>query len=87
MDEIDFLVFGCWNKGNATRNNDFSQVVESIKKNRHSSPSRIYVAGDNYYPLKDEKQKKMKYYNSKNLESGFKKLKELRLNQVRLIYY
>ena len=86
MSEYNFVLFGCWNRGDSARNNDFYKVVELIKRNNHASPTNIFVAGDNYYPLKEEvtqsigtttQKSKKKYYNEAELKSGFDKLIEL----------
>ena len=49
----DFVLFGCWNRGNA-KDNDFSKVIKLINDKGHSKPSKVYVTGDNYYPIKRE---------------------------------
>jgi hypothetical protein len=83
-----FIHFGCWNNGYCDINetNDLSIVMKSLQNYVDENEINfITVAGDNYYPMKDKKEKSIdktkdktkgkkdtkKTINLKNLKSGF----------------
>ena len=68
---MKFIHFGCWNKGECTRDaiaNDLSRVMSKLNTYIGTNPiDFIVVAGDNYYPTTDDKT----IINQGYLESGF----------------
>ena len=77
-----FIQFGCWNQGLChTEEVAASVASDSITRVMHTlkdyvainAPDFIVVAGDNYYPRKEEKDGiKKKYIEPVNMASGFK---------------
>jgi len=61
-----FIHFGCWNEDTCTREgtNGLSKTMkklgEYVKTETEPKPNFIVVAGDNYYPDKEEKKEKVK---------------------------
>jgi predicted MPP superfamily phosphohydrolase len=76
-----FIHFGCWNDGLCnieTGNNALSKVMSALKN--ESPPSFYIVAGDNYYPKKDQDKKmvKSRTFIKEHFDSGFECLKTVR---------
>lgn len=89
-----FLFMGCWNNGychtNKDKTNDLYKTVESIKtlltildRENIVKPQKLFIAGDNYYPdkIKVENDKKEKFTNIENLNSGFDCIKSININK------
>jgi hypothetical protein len=72
-----FIHFGCWNNGGCPKNNDLTNVLDSIKS-LSDKPQFLSICGDNYYPnttkitLANGKELKKKQFNYDELLSGFK---------------
>ena len=82
-----FIHFGCWNYGKCDTinpENNMSLIMKNLLSQK--TPPKFYIiAGDNYYPEKEkEKEKKTKlkpkkkFFNQKNLKSGFDCVKKLK---------
>lgn len=91
---MNFIHFGCWNNGKCNMDtgdngdNGLSKVMKSIKEKIENDPKKfefITVAGDNYYPEKNKKNKingtKEKTLIEDNLISGFDCLKSISLHK------
>jgi len=78
---MKFIHFGCWNEGRCdleNGNNGVSTVISSLLNTYEHEIKFYIIAGDNYYPNKNEKGEKI--FDRTDFESGFNCIKQLTLN-------
>ena len=62
-----FISFGCWNNLNGDGTN-LERVISTLKEEvQEKKPEFIIIAGDNYYPYKEEKEEKKEKKREKDI--------------------